>query len=250
MAAERGSVAQTLALGVLVLVIAAGAGLLGAMATADRPDASTPDDAFVPIDTADAVRVLRMGCVENGADLESQAVKAQSDGVHVEITGATGESVFFNTSGNRQYQFTLRGAAPQRLALPLPPGSWRAVCSPSEGTPAAGAGAAFVVTDPNEVFVTSVPACSVDDMRSEVHPLPPEFVQDQEAVLRDAFGGRIQPNDLVERAGYPDAVAGMDPPNPLIFRVVRGSTIVASINAAEGNDGWDSEMIGCLGGEA
>jgi hypothetical protein len=245
-------VAQTLALGVLVLVIAAGAGLLGAMASADRtdPSAATLAPALDGIEEVDAVGRLEMRCIENGAGIEVPAVNAKADGVHVAITGTQGEDVFFQSSTGLLYQLQLRSDG-GNFALPLPPGSWHGVCSPAEpGVPPRDAGAPFVVSDPNDHFVTSAPECPDDGCCVMVGELPDGFVQDQDTALREVFADDgIQDGDRIERAGYTESVSRVDPPTPLAFRVVRGSTVVAHIDAAEGADGWTYQLIGCPSAE-
>ena len=120
--------AQTLALAMLVFVIAAGAGLLGAMGRLDRPTSSAPS-AVPVIDEDDAVGLLRVQCIERGAGIEVPAVNAKADGVHVAIDGTAGQKVFFQSDAGLVYPMQLREDG-GTFELPLPPGLVaRHVCS-------------------------------------------------------------------------------------------------------------------------
>jgi len=249
-ASERGSVAQTLALAMLVFVIAAGAGLLGAMGRLDRPTSSAPSSVPV-IDEDDAVGLLRVQCIEHGAGIEIPAVNAKADGVHVAIGGIAGQKVFFQSDAGLAYPMQLREDG-GTFELPLPPGSWHATCAPEGSTtPAASSGAGFVVTDPASHYVSYQPECPLDETGQQLNGnLPSSFVQDQQTAIREVLAddGLLE-DDLIERAGYVKSIPGEDPPNPMAFRLVRGDTVVGAFEAMEGRDGWTYFMGGCLNSE-
>jgi len=249
-ASERGSVAQTLALAMLVFVIAAGAGLLGAMGRLDRPSASAPSPVPV-IDEDDAVGLLRVRCIERGAGIEVPAVNAKADGVHVAIEGTEGQKVFFQSDAGLVYPMQLRENG-GTFELPLPPGSWHATCAPEgSSAPAPSSGAGFVVTDPASRYVSYQPECPLDETGQQLNgELPTSFVQDQDTAIREVLAddGLLE-GDLIERAGYRTSIPGQDPPNPMAFRVMRGDTVVGAFEAMEGPDGWTYFMGGCLNSE-
>jgi hypothetical protein len=243
-------VAQTLALAMLVFVIAAGAGLLGAMGRLDRPTSSAPSSVPV-IDEDDAVGLLRVQCIERGAGIEVPAVNAKADGVHVAIDGTAGQKVFFQSDVGLVYPMQLREDG-GRFELPLPPGSWHATCAPEGSTtPSSSSGAGFVVTDPDSHYVSYQPECPLDETGQQLNGvLPSSFVQDQETAIRDVLAddGLLE-GDLIERAGYVKSIPGEDPPNPMAFRVMRGDIVVGAFEAMEGRDGWTYFMGGCLNSE-
>ena len=249
-ASERGSVAQTLALAMLVFVIAAGAGLLGAMGRLDRPTSSAPSSVPV-IEEGDAVGILRVQCIERGAGIEVPAVNAKADGVHVAIDGTAGQKVFFQSDAGLVYPMQLREDG-GTFELPLPPGSWHATCAPEGSTtPSPSSGAGFVVTDPASNYVSYQPECPLDETGQQLNGvLPSGFVQDQESAIRDVLADDgLLAGDLIERAGYVKSIPGEDPPNPMAFRVMRGDTVVGAFEAMEGRDGWTYFMGGCLNSE-
>jgi hypothetical protein len=244
---QCGSVAQTLALAMLVFVIAAGAGLLGAMGRLDRAPLSVPSSTPV-FDEADAVGVLQVRCLENAASIEIPAVNAKADGVHVEIEGTTGQKVFFRSDAGLVYPMQLRENG-GTFELPFSPGSWHVTCAP-EGTtgPVEGVEAGFVVTDPASRYVSYELECPLDETGQQLNGvLPSSFVQDQATAIREVLAddGLLE-SDRIERAGYRKSIPRQDPPNPMAFRVIRDDAVVGSVEAVEGPDGWDYFMAGCL----
>jgi hypothetical protein len=250
-ASERGSVAQTLALAMLVFVIAAGAGLLGAMGRLDRAPSTVPSPAPV-FDEVEAVDLLEVRCVDNGAGIEVPAVSAKADGVHVQIEGVAGQKVFFQSDAGLVYPMQLREDG-GTFELPLPPGSWHAACGPKgSAPPAPAAGAGFVVGDPASRYVSYQPECPLDETGQQLNgELPSSFVQNQETAIREVLADDgLLDSDLIERAGYVKSIPGEDPPNPMAFRLTRGDTVVGAFEAMEGRDGWTYFMGGCLNSEA
>jgi hypothetical protein len=195
-------------------------------ACADRPEVTSE---------APTPNVATIVCDETGTTVETPSVRPQLDGLHVVIDNRTevdpGFSVAFDHGG-------LGDNAPQgtsKHVLDVPPGIVRIGCY----TGARGSGErdlqALEVVDADGVYRSTELTCEsgsstgVSDYVPGAKGETSDPVDLARATFESAIGG-LEPDDVAERAGYPE----WDEP---IVRLVRAGEVVATIRYREADDG-------------
>jgi hypothetical protein len=240
---------EVLALGVLVLALVVGACTFLALQSLDRDPAPAGGSAPTTLASSGAAGdALRIGCDRSAASVNAEVVNARPAGVRIEVDGAPGQRISFWSAGGAEYAFELRSASTS-VAVPLPPGTWSVACSPvgeTAGDPALGT--PFVVADPSGAYVRTGPDCDPGSQQDASGALATWTGDDPESALREVLASHgVTPSDAVERAGYPTARIGQDPPVSWVFRVTRGADehIVAVVDVTSDADGWSYHMLGC-----
>jgi hypothetical protein len=190
---------------VLVLVLAAGCGGLRG-----QPPLSEPES---------APEVARVDCVEAGTRLETPTVEAQADGVHIRVRNEAGRRVSFSVD-------EIGGDNPEgEQVWPIPPGLARVGCW-KEGQEDPD-WVALPVIDPRGLWVSPELECltgGVAGSSGGSYGSPPKGdPRDPVEIGRDFFetiAGPLGPDDVVERAGYPNTEIRQ-------VRLVRDGLVVA-----------------------
>ena len=246
---------RRVAAGALALLVAVG-GSIAAYAALREPDRAgiavgtsgpsgaelAPALARVTCDgtsTAIETQVVRMDPQTGEILALSSAVRPRTDGVHILVT---------NTSDiDLSFQWDLGGdGAPvgrRELVLTLPPGVARIRCQdPSEDAGAPGGYVELEVVDPDGIYVPTELAC--DEVTGWFADFAPGATGDPDPVqsAKDHLSG-LEPGDVVEVAGYPDAEIRQ-------VRVVRDGEVVAVLEySSDGQDGWLQSSGGsCIDG--
>lgn len=222
---------------VLVLAIAATLGLSACGAAEEvEPVSSTPSsDPAGPL-----ANVARVVCAVHGTRLETDAVKPQPDGVHLEIVNDTGEdrslSVIESRGGGGFGESAPAGTS--TLVLTLAPGTLEISCAGlREERPE---GSRLEVVDEDGVWISTTLDCTAGfsgtsdytpDARGDADPL---------TAAHEGLQSYTQPGDVVRPAGYPEAET------PL-YRLVRDGEILATVELMDdGDGGWlPSTVDGC-----
>ncbi len=222
-APRRASVGR-LVVGLVVPLIAlvASPGACGGLGN-ERP--TSPDD--VSGEAEAPARTARIVCDGSTTRVEASLVRPQPDGVHVLVANTSGMDLAF--------QWDLgRDNAPigeHELVLQVAPGTVRVRCQdPGEDAGAPGGSVELEIVDPGGLYVPYTLSC--DEVSAWFADFGPDATGDPDPVrsVLDSLGW-LAPDDVVERAGYPEAAP--------IVRVVREGEVVAYVSfVADGKGGW------------
>jgi hypothetical protein len=212
----------------LVLALATTLGLTACGAGEEGRPAGSTERAEHGVALPDVGRVV---CEPNGTRLETQSVKPQPDGVHLEIVNATGKDhsiSVLDPQGGGMGESAPVGTS--RLVVDLGPGTLEVTCA----DPLADVeqGSMLEVVDEDGLWISMILDCTVGfsgtsdytpDARGDADPL---------TAARKGLKGYMQPGDVVEPAGYPAAET------PL-YRLVRVSKVLATVDLQDdGAGGW------------
>ena len=186
--------------------------------------------------------VARIVCDENGARLETPSVKAQPDGIHFEIVNEAGGERSLsiqNAEGTGTGMGIPAGTSTQ--VVDIEPGALTVVLHRSchragrrRGARGRGRGR-HLGLDPSRPVPSSSRRSSTTSRAPPARP-PIRLVAARKAV--EGFG--LEPDDVFERAGYPDTDTAR-------VRMVRGSEPVAIVDLIDDGTGkWLVSMVtGC-----
>lgn len=175
-------------------------------------------------------RTARVDCDGITTQVRTTSVRPQPDGVHVLVSNTSGMDLAF--------QWELGGDnAPEgehELVLQIAPGAVHVRCQdPGEDAGAPGGFVALDVLDPEGLYVPTELACH--EISGWFADFGEDATGDPDPVrsVRDSLSW-LRPDDVVERAGYPDA-------SPIV-RVVRDGDVIASVwFMSDGTGGWLQE---------
>jgi hypothetical protein len=220
------------ALAVLLALPACGSGeKAGSGSTVAEPQ---PEPVALP----DLAHVV---CDEQGARVETPAVKPRPDGLHVEIVNEAGSERAFSLSGEDTGLGFGVPPGPTRQVVDLGPGTVTAACNDPASEPEQG-GAPLEVVDEDGIWVSTQLAC--DEQFSAVvdymQGAQGETSDPLEAAREAVEGYAVEPDDTFERAGYPEAEVAK-------VRLVRAGEPVAVVDLVDDGSGkWlVSTVTGC-----
>ena len=224
---------------VLALALAVALAGCGAGSADPPPDApSEPSGVELP---ATAVIV----CGADGATVETPRVAASRDGVHLEIRNESGARrvVHVQAADSAQGEGFPQGVHARVWALP--PGAASVTCDDPARGPGDEPGERLQIADPDGVWVSTELDCE-DIWSATLDYLAgaPGIQGEPAEAVRAASEVKLDADDVVELAGYPDAEE-----SPAV-RVVRDGSVVsvASLMPAE-DGGWlVSTVTRCAGG--
>jgi hypothetical protein len=183
--------------------------------------------------------VARVVCEPNGTRLQTPAVKPQADGVHFEIVNETGSDRSFSVldgRGGGVGENAPVGTAKKIVALG--PGPLTITCS----DPLADVerGTRLEVVDEDGVWVSTSLDCVSGFSGTIDYVRQAQGDPDPLTAAEKGFGNYMQPGDVVEPAGYPDAATP-------VFRLVRSDEILGVVDLMDdGAGGWlPSTVSGC-----
>jgi hypothetical protein len=203
--------------------------------------------------SSDPAHVARIAC--DGADpiVQTPVVATQPDGVHVEVSNPTDQTLSFSIGpdiGSPDAAVSALAPGTVDLVLTNAPGPMSFSCSPplEEGQAGVSGLGSFEVVDPVGNYVPADLECVVGSAYGSGAAQPAGggggasgFAGDPVQVVRDHVSG-LEFDDLVERAGY----LGTEVP---VIRIVRAGAIVGKITlSGDGSGGWLlSSIEGCGG---
>lgn len=220
----------------LVLALAAAVGLSACGAGQDaQPIAPTgePEPAALP----DIARVV---CEPDGTRVETPSVKPQPDGVHVEIVNEAGsERAFSLESASTGLGI---GAPPGTSTeiLDLGPGALTVACTDPALEPEGGE--ALEIVDEDGIWVSTQLSCQ--EQFAQVADYAPgargETSDPLEAARKAIEGYGLEPDDVFERAGYPETEVAK-------VRLVRAGEPLGVVDLIDDGTGkWLVSMVtGC-----
>ena len=220
--------------------------LLAALAAAGcgaAADESSPEPAAAPEPPAPLTAVVT--CGPDGAVVETPAVAARRDGVHVEIRNESRAErvVHVQSAGSVQGEGFPAGTYTRIWALP--PGPATVTCDEPAGDPGEQDGAAFEVVDPEGLWVSTELDCDeVSVAMPDYEAGTPGRKGEPADVVRSGTDLPLEESDVVEPGGYPGTV---DSP---VVRVVRDGRVVATVTLMPTEDGgWlVATATTCAGG--
>lgn len=219
---------------VLVLALALGLSACGAAEEADpvsAPHESQP--AALP-------GIARVVCDEDGTRVETPAVKPQGDGIHVEIVN--------NAAGERSFSLTsVEGGG---MGLGAPPGTSSQIVDLGPGPltvsctdPAdeVEGGEPLEIVDEDGIWVPTTLGCpdQFSQVIDYVAGAKGETSDPIEAARKAVEGYGLEADDVLERAGYPDA-------ETVRVRLVRNGENLAVIDLMD--DGSGKWLVGMVTG--
>jgi len=185
--------------------------------------------------------LLSVDCTTGDPVLNAERVAAQSDGVHFAIEVGPGIDGFgfqyvVGDPADRGWSWAeaSRGTDPFEIVAPLQPGDYLGACwREGENDLAFDApdARAFTVVDPAGLWHSDALGCSerplVDGILRASDDPSLDASADVDTVIRAAVGG-IDPNDMIEYAGYPDTERGAE----WTHRVIRDGAVVARVTVS------------------
>ena len=196
-----------------------------APSTPARPSAEPTAAASIATVAASPVEVpseLEVACDGTHTDIPTPLVRSQADGIHIHFTNTSGRTLDFSIEDVGGDGFPVVGGT---FVYTFGPGSYRLTCG--------GTQTAFAVVDPDGLYTPSELGCGggttgVSDYVAGARG-PRGSLLD---VARTELRG-LQPGDVVEHAGYPQAAGNQ------LVRVVRRGEVVAVLGYADdGHGGW------------
>jgi hypothetical protein len=223
---------------VLVLAVAAALGLAACGAGDDTAPAESAES---PEPQAALPDVARVVCAVHGTRLETDAVKPQPDGIHLEVVNETGEdrsvSALEPQGGGGLGQSAPAGTS--TLVVALAPGTLEITCADlrSEEEPE---GSLLEVVDEDGVWISTTLDCTLGFSGTSDYTPGARGDADPLAAAQSGLESYMQPGDVVEPAGYPVAEI------PL-YRLVRDGEVLATVELQDdGAGGWlPSTVEGC-----
>ena len=190
--------------------------------------------------------VASVTCEGSNITVDTSAVAAQTDGIHIDIRIIGDTEVSFRVAEDAGSDAAVtspeRGATAStgEVVLLSPPGRYVLSCTAPQGEVGI---ASLDVVDPNGSFVSAEPECSGGEAWGTAPAYAPGAVGDRGDpvdVARTRLTG-LQSGDVVERAGY------LQSDDAAIVRVIRGGTVIARVDLFDdGRGGWLlSSMEGC-----
>lgn len=223
---------------ILVLLVVALLGLTACGAGEDADSGSGgPAESTEPEPTA-LPDVARVVCDENGARLETTSVRPQPDGIHFEIVNETGSErsvAIQNAQGTGTGMGVPAGTSTQ--VVDVEPGALTVSCTDPATEP--GAGEALEVVDEDGIWVSTRLGCAeqfsqVDDY---IQGASGETTDPLEAARKAVEGFGLEPDDVFERAGYPDTDTAR-------VRMVRDGEPIAVVDLIDDGTGkWLVSMV-------
>ena len=226
---------------ILTLLVVALLGLTACGAGEDADSGSGgPAESTEPEPTA-LPDVARVVCDENGAHLETTSVRPQPDGIHFEIVNETGSERSV-TIQNAQGTGTGMGVPPgtSTQVVDVEPGALTVSCTDPATEP--GAGEALEVIDEDGIWVSTRLGCAeqFSGIVDYIQGASGETSDPLEAAKKAVEGFGLEPDDVFERAGYPDTDTAR-------VRMVRDGEPIAVVDLIDDGTGkWLESMVtGC-----
>lgn len=191
------------------------------------PSPST-EPAVTPAPTAaaspvEALSELQVACDGTRTEILTPLVRAQADGIHIDFANTSGRDLTFGIEG--AFGGETLPAVGGTFVYTFGPGSYQITCAETL--------TGFVIVDPDGLYTSSEVGCAggtigtSDYVAGARGPRGPLL-----DIARTQLHG-LEPGDVVERAGYPQA-AGTG-----LVRVVRQGQVVAVLEYADdGHGGW------------
>lgn len=226
---------------ILVLLVVALLGLTACGAGEDADSGSGgPAESTEPEPTA-LPDVARVVCDESGARLETSSVRPQPDGIHFEIVNETGSErsvAIQNTQGTGTGMGVPAGTSTQ--VVDVEPGAFTVSCTDPATEP--GTGEALEVVDEDGIWVSTRLGCAeqFSQVVDYIQGASGETTDPIEAAKKAVEGFGLEPDDVFERAGYPDT-------DTTRVRMVRGGEPIAVVDLIDDGTGkWLVSMVtGC-----
>ena len=185
--------------------------------------------------------VARIVCDENGARLETPSVRPQPDGIHFEIVNETGSErsvAIQNAQGTGTGMGVPAGTSTQ--VVDVEPGAVTVSCTDPATEP--GAGEALEVVDEDGIWVSTRLSCAeqFSQVVDYIQGASGETTDPLEAARKAVEGFGLEPDDVFERAGYPDTDTAR-------VRMVRDGEPIAIVDLIDDGTGkWLVSMVtGC-----
>lgn len=189
--------------------------------------------------------VARVVCESGRAPtVETPAVRPQRDGVHIDFVNETGKVLGFSIEDPSEGGLGA-GAPPGTSAhvVDLHPGTVTIACyddATEDGSEVPGS--SLEIVDQDGVWISTRLTCSSDTAFSQTA----DYIQgargeaDPLEAARKALEHYMQPDDVVEPAGYPDTEVR-------IYRLVRTGDVLATVSLwDDGAGGWLPDTVtGC-----
>lgn len=226
----------------VLVALAAALGLSACGAGEESGPAASTESSEPPAALPDVARVV---CQAGGPpQIETPALKPRPDGVHIEFVNETGKELSFSIEDSRGGGMG-SGAPPGSSTeiLELQPGTVTIACQdPYAEDGSEVAGSRLEIVDEDGIWISTELNCASDTGFSQTT----DYIQgargaaDPLKAARKALESYLQPADVVEPAGYPDAEIRH-------YRLVRAGDVLAVVDLwDDGDGGWLADTLtGC-----
>lgn len=226
---------------ILVLLVVALLGLTACGAGEDADSGSGGPAESTEQEPTALPDVARVVCDENGARLETTSVRPQPDGIHFEIVNETGSErsvAIQNAQGTGTGMGVPAGTSTH--VVDVEPGALTIACTDPATEP--GAGEALEVVDEDGIWVSTRLGCAeqFSQVVDYIQGASGETTDPLEAAEKAVEGFGLEPDDVFERAGYPDTDTAR-------VRMVRDGEPIAVVDLIDDGTGkWLVSMVtGC-----
>ena len=226
---------------ILVLFIVALLGLTACGASEDADSGGPAETTATEPEPTALPDVARVVCDESGARLETPSVRPKPDGIHFEIVNDTGGErsiAIQNAQGTGTGMGIPAGTSTQ--VVDVEPGAITVSCTDPATEP--GAGEALEVVDEDGIWVSTRLGCAeqFSQVVDYIQGASGETTDPLEAAEKAVEGFGLEPDDIFERAGYPDTDTSR-------VRMVRDGEPIAVVDLIDDGTGkWLVSMVtGC-----
>jgi hypothetical protein len=205
---------------------------------------------FVEATAAEPAEEARITCDGATPIARTPVVLTQPDGVHVVLSNPTDETLSFSIerAPADSYEASVSSLEPgsTQLVLTQPPGHVEFWCSsaPKEGQAGVAGIAGFEIVDPDGHYISPELECEGGSAYGSGSAYPAGTTGDRGTPIEvaEARLTGLEPDDVVEIAGYPDASLP-------VLRIVRDGRVVGRVKLADDGAGrWLLESVeGCAG---
>lgn len=185
--------------------------------------------------------LARVVCDEEGATVETPEVKPRRDGLHLEIVNETAGERSFSLSGpSSGLGFGVPPGSTMQV-VDLDPGTLTVTCTDPAAEPGPG-GESLELVDEDGIWVSTRLACAEQFSQAidYIQGATGETHDPLEAARKAAEGFTLEPDDVFELAGYPEAEVAR-------VRLVRDGEPLAVVDLVDDGGGkWlVSTVTGC-----
>jgi hypothetical protein len=190
---------------------------------------------------ASAPDVLRVGCGSGSPLTETAVVRAQGDGLHVEVSAGEGISAYsvIEAEGDPN-EYAVVGSSVPSDVMPIAPGSWEFACKESGQQDDTDPTASFELVDPDDHYASPELSCDAATEQAFTSAIPGS-TPPEEAAAQLVTG--LAEGDVLRGAGYGVETFKVGP----AYVVEHGGDSVARLTLGAESDPWAGTLTVCQG---
>ncbi|HET9544217.1 MAG TPA: hypothetical protein VFO88_01430 [Gaiellaceae bacterium] len=215
-----------------IATLLAALALAGCGAAAEQPNDPAAGAGAPPPPPVSIPTTALIVCGPDGASVATPEVAASTDGVHVEIRNETQGRQIVHVQGAESGQGEGFSEGAHTRVWTLPPGSATVSCADPADEAPDPTGASFEIIDVDGVWVSTALDCeNVSTATFDWIAGAPGVKGDPAEVVKAESEAQLEPGDVVEAAGYPEAEGFST------VRVVRDGRVISTVDLVPTDDG-------------